>query len=129
MLVFNDSSMLTSTGPIEIAIDGFHVAALGRYEYMEIPIAPGSHVIVVRHKEFFFPKYYENTYEFEITDPAGLFMRVFTRLSSTGFMMVRELPRSFSSRFRPGGFVPAGKITMTNEADLADNPYTAPDSQ
>lgn len=102
MIVYNESSILTSPGPIaiEITLDGIHLGGLRRRQYFEIDIAAGSHVVCVRHKELLIPKYYENTYECEIIDPGKSAMRVFTRIISTGFSLVEELPTDFHKKYR-----------------------------
>ena len=83
-------------------------------------------VVVVRHKEFLVPKYYRDTYDFEIIDPAGLSIRVFTRWISTGITLVRVRPSNFAKRFRPVGPSDSKELTLPCKPDQSNNPYRSP---
>ena len=127
MIIFNNSDILTSTGPIEITIDGLYVGTLRRREYLDADVSPGTHAFFVRHKESFIRVYYENAYTFEVTDPAATSIEVFTKLSSTGCRLAKSLPVRFERRFRrvePPAAVEQPMVLC--DVEDSDNPYQSP---
>jgi hypothetical protein len=98
MIIFNNSNIITSTGPIEISIDGRHIAILKRREFVDVSIEYGKHELSIRHKELLINKYYQNDHSIEITT-SDIAIEVYTGLASTKFKFVNELPKSFESKF------------------------------
>jgi len=99
IVFFNSSFILLYpfTATINIKLNQKHVATLKAGQYVQLYLSAGEYELYLDHWDV---KTWKSDYKFAI-DSDNTFVKVFTKMTSTDYEVVKSLPDDFESHYRP----------------------------
>jgi hypothetical protein len=99
VVFFNKSNkaLYPTSGSVRIQLNGESVPTVHHNRYTQVFLAPGRYELLLEHWDL---AYFTSRYTIELGGEAAYFA-VFSRLVSTGYRQVPELPPNFTAHWSP----------------------------